>query len=62
MERKRQAMDDSEMGRPPTAPPVIVNAPSSRGGDTISSNSSNAIVAPMAASHDPTLGFGAAAP
>ena len=49
---------------PPTAGrgATIVNAPSSRGGDTISSNSSNAIVAPMAASHDPTLGFGAAAP
>lgn len=61
MERKKQAMDDSEMGRPPAAPPVIVNAPSSRGGDTISSSNSNAMVAPMAASHDPTLSFGDAA-
>ena len=55
LERKRQRMDDKEMGRPPTAPPVIVNAPSSRGGDTISSSNSNAMVAGMAPSHDPTL-------
>jgi len=68
---KLSLQNDAAAGNTATigaAPPTgtggatIVNAPSSRGGDTISSNSSNAIVAPMAASHDPTLGFGAAAP
>ena len=53
LDRKRRRMDNEDMANPAAGSPnVIVNAPSSRGGDTNVSSSSTAIAMPAAASMD----------